>query len=286
MDAVQLAELKIAQASKRVSSKSHAVFAVADGPHADQKILEVCVKQGYMIVHDSTFEAVKAALVGLGVSPTGSPNATVAAATATPSGVGGSAVVTVATAGKAGPLGFSLMSDAFLPGEHRILELKLPAASLFGSVGAAAFGPGDAVVSINGTDITGLSHSGVVTAITSAAERGALKLGIKRATVAEAKRIVAEALAVSGGGGSSGGGAAVGAPIDTTIVSSESTVSPAEVTIFGRTGKNAGINGVYRAGPEDSPSASPVYSKVDGGFTLHHYFNAWRVSRSAGSVGL
>jgi hypothetical protein len=283
MDAVQLAELKIAQASKRVSAKSQAVFAVAEGRRADKEILEMCVKQGYKIVHESTFQAVKAALVGLGVSPTGSPNATVAAATATPSGVSGSAVVTVATAGKAGPLGFSLMSDA---GVHRILELKLPAASLFGSVGAAAFGPGDAVVSINGTDITGLSHSGVVTAITSAAERGALKLGIKRATVVEAKRIVAEALAVSGGGGSSGGGAAVGVPIGTTIVSSESTVSPAEVTIFGRTGKNAGINGVYRAGPEESPSASPVYSKVGGGFTLHHYFNAWRVSRSAGSVGL
>lgn len=62
--------------------------------------------------------------------------------------------------------------------------------------------------------------------------------------------------------------------------------SPPEVTIFGRTGKNAGINGTYILRDLDTAAASPIYTKGgSSGYTLHYYHGCWRVSRKASSVG-
>ena len=66
--------------------------------------------------------------------------------------------------------------------------------------------------------------------------------------------------------------------------------SPTEVTIFGRTGKNAGINGTYvlqqQRQQSDDGSVSPIYTKGGAsGYTLHYYHGCWRVSRKSTSIG-
>ena len=59
------------------------------------------------------------------------------------------------------------------------------------------------------------------------------------------------------------------------------------MTLFGRTGKNAGINGTYTLQPrgEAAGGAFPVYTKGGAsGYTLHYYRGCWRISRKSTSV--
>eukprot|EP00039_Didymoeca_costata_P013884 m.217727 g.217727 ORF g.217727 m.217727 type:complete len:1179 (+) comp15891_c0_seq6:135-3671(+) len=64
---------------------------------------------------------------------------------------------------------------------------------------------------------------------------------------------------------------------------SEVDTAPDHVTILGRTGKNAGMNGLYKKSVDHIFSSSPVYIK--DGWNLFYYRGFWRVSRHASSVG-
>ena len=62
------------------------------------------------------------------------------------------------------------------------------------------------------------------------------------------------------------------------------------LTITGRTGKNAGINGAYTRLHSSSVESvasptSPVYHKQEGGYFMHYYLKQWRVTKSKESIG-
>eukprot|EP00040_Diaphanoeca_grandis_P035742 m.225474 g.225474 ORF g.225474 m.225474 type:complete len:1105 (+) comp33461_c1_seq2:999-4313(+) len=60
-----------------------------------------------------------------------------------------------------------------------------------------------------------------------------------------------------------------------------------DMTISGRTGKNASINGVYMRADftSDASPLSPVYFKVEGAYWLHYYLKQWRIVRQRSSIG-
>ena len=81
------------------------------------------------------------------------------------------------------------------------------------------------------------------------------------------------------------GSAGTAAGAEVQAGSDSKQFAPAVVTMFGRTGKNAGINGVYTLSAESGNLGLVVYQQANGTHIMHHCHEKWRISCALENVG-